>query len=266
MRRRSSTRRSGRCWSITSWRTPSRSTWTRCATRGRDHRRHHAAHRRGRHPLRRLLLRAARREHPRRDAGDAAHLHAQAGSGAQGGRPGQFAVRHSARRRGPGPRLRDRGEPARLAHRALCLEGDRHSAGQDCRAADDRPQAARTAAGATCQRQGPGNRHALLREVAGLSLVEVCRRGYGAGPGDEVHRRGDGRGGHLWRGLCQGAAFGRAGAAHRRHGLLQRQRPRQAGGVELARRYVDLGFKIVATEGTANVLERPASAWSGSSR
>jgi carbamoyl-phosphate synthase large subunit len=28
--------------------------------------------------------------------------------------------------------------------------------------------------------------------------------------------------------------------------------------VELARRYVDLGFKIVATEGTANVLEAPA--------
>ena len=36
--------------------------------------------------------------------------------------------------------------------------------------------------------------HALLREVAGVSVVEVCRRGYGAGAGDEVDGRSDGRG------------------------------------------------------------------------
>ena len=64
-----------------------------------------------------------------------------------------------------------------------------------------------------------------LREIAGVPVVEVCRRGHGAGTGDEVHRRGDGRGGQLWRGVCQGAAFGRTGAADRRHGLLQRERP-----------------------------------------
>jgi carbamoyl-phosphate synthase large subunit len=55
----------------------------------------------------------------------------------------QFAIQRDAR---AGPCLRDRSEPARLAHGALRLEGDRNSAGQDRRAADDRPQAARTAA------------------------------------------------------------------------------------------------------------------------
>ena len=73
-------------------------------------------------------------------------------------------------------------------------------------------------------RQGSRNRHAFLCEVAGLSLEQICRRGYGSGPGDALDRRSDGRGRDLWRGLCQGAAFGRPGAAHRRHGLLQRQR------------------------------------------
>ena len=37
-----------------------------CDGEGRRHRRHHAAHRRGRHSLRRFLLRAARGGHPPR--------------------------------------------------------------------------------------------------------------------------------------------------------------------------------------------------------
>ena len=124
----------------------------------------------------------------------------------------QFAIQRDAA--GRGSCLRHRGEPARFAHRALRLEGDRHSAGQDRRAADDRPQAARAAARASlpAARTSETGTH-YLREVAGLSVVEVCRRGYGAGPGDEVDRRSDGRGGQLWRGLCQGAALRRAGAA-----------------------------------------------------
>ena len=76
--------------------------------------------------------------------------------------------------------------------------------------------------------KGPGNRHALLREIAGFPMVEVRRRRYGPGTGDEVHRRGDGRGGYLWRSVCQGAALGRTSAADRRNGFLQRKRPRQA--------------------------------------
>ena len=43
--------------------------------------------------------------------------------------------------------LRHRSESARLAHRAVCFEGDGRAAGEDCRAPDDRPQAARVSAG-----------------------------------------------------------------------------------------------------------------------
>ena len=157
-----------------------------------------------------------------------AHLHAQAGPGAQGRRPGQPAVRHPARCRGQRPCLRHRSEPARLAHRALRLQSHRHSAGQDRRAPHDRPHAARTSARATCLAARISNRLAFLCQIAGLSLDQVCRRRYGSRPGDEVHRRSDGRGRQLWRGLCQGAALRRTDSAHRRHRLLQRQRPRQA--------------------------------------
>ena len=61
--------------------------------------------------------------------------------------------------------------------------------------------------------QGPGNRHALLRQVAGVSVVEVCRRRYRSRAGDEVHGRSDGRGSDLRRGVCQGAAFSWASSA-----------------------------------------------------
>ena len=43
--------------------------------------------------------------------------------------------------------LRHRGEPACLAHRAVRLEGHGRAAGENCRAPDDRPQAARVPAG-----------------------------------------------------------------------------------------------------------------------
>ena len=61
---------------------------------------------------------------------------------------------------------------------------------------------------------------ALLCEVAGVSVVEVRGRRYGAGAGDEVDGRSDGRGGDLWRGICQGTAFGGAGAADEGDGVL----------------------------------------------
>ena len=41
--------------------------------------------------------------------------------------------------------------------------------------------------------QGSGDGLALLREVAGVSVGQVPGRRYGAGAGDEVDRRGDGR-------------------------------------------------------------------------
>ena len=52
-----------------------------------------------------------------------------------------------------------------------------------------------------------------------------------------------------------------------RHGVHQRHRPRQAARVPTSRRrFVDLGFKLVATHGTADVLEKPACTSSASTR
>ncbi len=76
--------------------------------------------------------------------------------------------------------LRHRGQSPRLAHRSLCLEGHGHPAGQDCRAPDDRPQAARVSAGECRARHRSRHRQLLLREVTRLSLGQVPGRGYGA--------------------------------------------------------------------------------------
>ena len=57
----------------------------------------------------------------------------------------QFAIQRDDA--GQRPRLRHRSQSARLAHCSLRLQGHRHAAGQDRRAAHDRPHAARTAAG-----------------------------------------------------------------------------------------------------------------------
>ncbi len=53
----------------------------------------------------------------------------------------QFAIQRDGDGQDQG--LCDRGESAGLAYRAVCVEGDRDSAGQDRGAADDRAQAAR---------------------------------------------------------------------------------------------------------------------------
>ena len=90
--------------------------------RGGLDRRRHAARRGGRGALGRLGLRAAaalaRRRDARRDqGGDRA-----AGARARRGRADERAVRGARRRP-----LRDRGEPARVAHGAVRVEGDRAS-------------------------------------------------------------------------------------------------------------------------------------------
>ena len=88
--------------------------------RGALPRRRDGAHRGGRHPLRRLVLRAAA-DHPRclRDHADPrGHRGDRPGRGGQG--PAQHPVRPGLRRA-----LRPRGQPARVPHGAVRLQGDR---------------------------------------------------------------------------------------------------------------------------------------------
>ena len=157
----------------------------------------------------------------------------------------QFAIQRDAAGQRPG--VRDRSQSARLAHCALRLKGHRHSAGQGCRAADDGPQAARTFAGATCRRQRPrmGTHYYVKSPVfpwskfAGVDTVS----------GPEMKSTGEVMG--------VAASFGEAFAKAQ----LSAGQVLPTGGtvffsvndhdkpaaIELARRYVDLGFKIVAT-------------------
>ena len=112
-------------------------------------RRDHAARRGGRRPLRRLGLRDPAAQPRRGDAGGDPRDDRADRARARRDRPDQHPVRGRRRRA-----LRDRGQPARLAHRALRLQGDRGAAGEDGRAADAgraarRPGAARRACPST---------------------------------------------------------------------------------------------------------------------
>ena len=97
----------------------------------RRHRRRDGAHRGGRHPLRRQLVRRPDLPRRRQAPADDPRLHAPDRAGAEGRRPDERPVRHQGR-----PGLRPRGEPARVAHGALPVEGERRAAGQDRGAAD----------------------------------------------------------------------------------------------------------------------------------
>ena len=112
---------------------------------------------------------------PAAPAGAHARLHLQAGARAESRGADEHSVRHPARkwrfeRQWRGRQgLRAGSESARLAHRALRFEGHRRSDGQDCRAPDDRPQAARILARQHRPPRRSRHRQLLLREVAGIS-------------------------------------------------------------------------------------------------
>ncbi len=106
---------------------------------GRLRRRHHGAHRAGGRALRRLRLLAAAQQPEQGAAGPDPRPDAPHGARAQRDRPDERAVRDPERRG-----LRARSEPARLAHGALRLEGDRRGDGEGGRARDDRSHAGRT--------------------------------------------------------------------------------------------------------------------------
>ena len=89
--------------------------------RGGD-RRHHGAHRGGGHPLGRQLLRRAAAGPGRPAPGHHSRLHAPHRAGVEGDRPDEHAVCDQGRHG-----LRARGQPARVAHRAVLVEGERRA-------------------------------------------------------------------------------------------------------------------------------------------
>ena len=120
--------------------------------RGGVPRRHHGAHRGGRHPLRRLGLRAAADHAGVGRRGEGPRLHRGDRPRGRGAGPAQRAVRAQGRHA-----VRAGGEPAGVAHRAVRLEGDRR-----CRWPRRRPgscsarRSPSCAPRACCRRTGDG--------------------------------------------------------------------------------------------------------------
>ena len=109
----------------------------------------------------------------------------RAGARARRRRADERAVRRARRRA-----LRDRGQPARVADRAVRLQGDRAAAGQDRLPGDARRAARRHGA---ARRRRLGRRRARLGQGGGAALRPVRGRGRAARARDALDRRGDGR-------------------------------------------------------------------------
>ncbi len=88
-------------------------------------------------------------------------------------------------------------------------------------------------------------------------MVKVRRCRYDSWARDEVDRRSDGRGNHLWRGICKSAAFPQAQILPTGGTVFFTVNdPDKQAVIPLAQRYVQLGFKIKSLrKGTARVLE-----------
>ena len=187
---------------------------------------------------------------------DAAHLHAQAGSGAEGRGPGESAVRHSARRRRPdhvyvievNPRA-SRTVPyvSKATGIPLAKIAARLMTGRKLRELLPEQLA---------RGKGPRNRHALLREVAGLPWTKFA--GVDTVLGPEMKSTGEVMGVAATFGEAFAKAQLSAGQVLPARGTVffSVNDHDKAAAIELARRYVHLGFHLVATEGTANVLEQ----------
>ena len=163
-----------------------------CDGAGRADRRHHGARRAGGRAFGGFELLAAADEPVGRDPGRAARPDPQDGPGAERRGAHERAVRDPER-----DRLRARGESARVAHRAVRLEGDRPAAGQDRRARDGGTEARRPRCDGRARAAvffGQGSR-IPVRQVPGIGPDPRAR--------DEVDGGGDGHGPHLRRGLCK---------------------------------------------------------------
>ena len=150
-----------------------------------------------------------------------------------------------------GAPVRDRGQPARLAHGAVRLQGDRRAAGEDRLPADARRAARRDRAADDAQRP-------RLGQGGGAAVRPLRRRRLGARPGDEVDRRGDGDRRRLPDRVRQGPGRRRASRCPTTGTVfITRHRHRQGGG-HAARGALPRPRlpRSIATRGTAQAISR----------
>ncbi len=214
--------------------------------RGRGDRRDHAARRGGGRALGRLRV---------RDPGDVARPgddapgragHRGDRQGARRDRPDQHPVRRGRR----GRAVRDRGEPARLANGSVRFEGDRGLAGQD-RVPPDAGRAAR--------RDGPEHpaapRHVSVKEAV-LPFGRFPRADALLGP--EMKSTGEVMGVASDYPAAFGKAQAAAGAELPSAGtvFISVTDGDKSAATQLAASFHDMGFKVVATGGTATAIRR----------
>jgi carbamoyl-phosphate synthase large subunit len=133
-------------------------------------------------------------------------------------RPDECAIRDQGRHD-----LRAGGESSRLPYRAVRRQGDRRAGGEDRRPGNGGRDAGRVPPGRSVDRA------ARRGQGGGVSVRPVPQRGHDSWPGDEVDRRGHGRGHELRAGFRQIPVGRGRGAARRRLRLPLGQGRRQEG-------------------------------------
>ena len=149
-----------------------------------------------------------------------------------------------------GEPVHHRGQPARVADGAVRVQGDRRPAGED-----GLPDHARRAPrGPRPAVRGDADRP-RLRQGGGAAVRPLRRLGRAAGPRDALDGRGHGHRPRLPDGVRQGAGRGRRDPARRRARSSSPSptatRPAASG---IAALLGDLGFRVVATAGTAHAI------------
>ena len=222
------------------------------------HRRRDGARRGGRRALRRLGLldpaALARRRHRRGHRG----LHPPPRRGPRRRRPAQRAVRGQER-----AGVRDRGQPAGQPHGAVRRQGHRRAAGQGRRPGDGRRHPRRAPSRRPATEPVIPNRRGQGRHVAVKEAVLPFNRFPDADQvlGPEMRSTGEVMGIDRTFGLAFAKSQLAAGERLPDRGtvffsLADRDKPQ---GRVAARAFVDLGFQIAATAGTADDFEGPGS-------
>ena len=168
-------------------------------------------------------------------------------------RPAQRAVRGQGR-----PGARDRGEPARQPHRAVREQGDRRPAGQGRGPGHGRRDARGAARGGSAAAAGRGR--ARLGEGGGAPVQPLPDGRHAPRTGDALDRRGDGHRPLVRARVREEPGRGRGtGCPSPARSSSRSPTATRTQGLAAARRFAELGFRIVATAGTAAACEAGGS-------
>ena len=215
--------------------------------RGRGDRRDHAARRGGGRALGRLRLRDPRDVARPGDAATGRGGHRGDRQGARRDRPHQHPVRGGGR----GRAVRDRGEPARVADGPVRVEGDRRLAREDRVPAD----AGRAAGGHGDRHPAAQPRHVSVKEAV-LPFGRFPRADALLGP--EMKSTGEVMGVASDYPAAFGKAQAAAGAELPNSGtvFISVTDGDKSAATQLAASFHDMGFRVVATGGTATAIRR----------